>query len=246
MNKLMRAGWYGMMRQKALWALSFSVLVMSLAGIYMELKFFEVKDSVWDSFINVYTSSFRTHLIMTCMYCYVFFGGDMESGVFKNLLSKGETNDRIYVSKLLLSSIYSVAVSVVICLITCLTALIVFGAPTNPEVFPELMVKTVHFLMFVLATNAVAYFFLMIFRTNVAAVWMFLYLTLIPMLAGILLSHLLNGKLLFLMNIFISTFIERVIEDPTNGYRLIFFGIAAVFYIVAAATGFFLFRKKEY
>lgn len=244
MSKLIKAEWYGMSRRKILWILSLGVLAMTFVNWYMESGS-GAGVSAWDGFINAYTDSFRMHLIMSCMYCYVFFGGDMESGVFKNVLSKGETNERIYLVKLLLNSLYSVAVSVIICLIACLSAVILLGASTNPDIFSDLSVKTVHFLLFVLASNAVAYFFLMVFRTG-APIWMFLYLTLIPALAGLLFSHLLNGKLLFLMNLFISGFIERIIEDPTNGYRLLYFGIAAVFYIVAGAAGFFLFRKKEY
>lgn len=246
MNKLVKAEFFSLTKRKMLWVLSLVVLVTCFLALYMDQKLSEPRISAWESFQGGFMGSFQTQLIMTFMYCATIFGNDMESGVFKNVLSKGETNGSIYSAKLLVSVVYSLFATIAVFLIYYTGTVLVFGAPIEFAPLSDLMRAMIHFLPFIVAANAVAFLFLSVFQPKLAPIWMFLYLTLLPLMFRAIFNNLLGGKLKFLNKIFISNFVTELASGELKATEPSYFVAAAIFFAVSAAAGYALFRKKEY
>lgn len=246
MNKLVKAEFFILTKRKMVWILSLVVLATCFLTLYLDQKVSEPGTSPWESFQGGFTGSFQTHLIMVFMYGALIFGNDMESGVFKNVLSKGETNSSIYLAKLIASTVYSVFITIAIFLIYYTGTVLVFGAPIEFAPLSDLMRATIHFLPFIVAANAVSFLFLSVFQPKLAPIWMFLYLTLLPLMCRAIFNYLLGGKLKFLNKLFISNYVTELAEGQLKATDPAYFIAAVIFFAVSVAAGYALFRKKEY
>jgi hypothetical protein len=170
------------------------------------------------------------------------------SGAVKNGIAVGMCRTRLYLSKLLLSSAFAVAVLIIYMLVGILfaTALRGFGGPAPSGYWGDLFAVFGAQALALLAFNCIGIFLTFITKRSGAVIGAFIGFYFVPQLLILIFMNIFDN-LPNLIDYDLPTVINRFAQLPSLDSRLKTIGFCVVIFYIAATTlgGIFLFKRAE-
>ncbi len=279
MKNLIRSDFYKLKKAKSFWvcmvlavALAvFSVLIMDFSVKLMDKapqQTAQEETALSESGLNVSTNGIPmssndlnassilliqfagTTTILIAVFISLFVGGEFSHGTVKNLASKNYTRTQIYFSKVTVSTIAAIIMTILYAIVATGLGTVLWGFGEVGSSFVANTCKGILIeLLLVSAFTSVFVMFSMLIRQNGGAIatniFFLEFISLIVMLGEMIINKIFDTSIT-LSNYLIDTNMTQIATSEITG-KLAIRGISVSFgfFIVATAIGLFTFQKRD-